>query len=59
MNPVCWVVVEAFPFDPSTQEAETSDSLEFKDNLVYIVSAMTARATQRNHVSKKPKKKIN
>ena len=29
----------------------------FKANLVYIVSSRTARDTQRNPVSKKPKKK--
>jgi hypothetical protein len=30
---------------------------EFKANLVYKVSSRTARATQRNHVSGKKKKK--
>jgi hypothetical protein len=31
---------------------------EFEDSLVYRVSSRTARATQRNPVSKKPKKKV-
>jgi hypothetical protein len=44
------VVVHAF--NPSTREAEAG-RFEFKANLVYRVSSRTARAIQRNHVSKK------
>jgi hypothetical protein len=44
------VVVHAF--NPSTQEAEAGGSLEFEASLVYRVSSRTARATQRNPVSK-------
>jgi hypothetical protein len=44
----------AHAFNPSTQEAEAG---EFKASLVYRVSSRTARATQRNPVSKKTKKK--
>ena len=36
----------------STWEAEKKDFCEFKANLVYRVSSRTARATQRNPVSK-------
>jgi hypothetical protein len=43
-------------FNPSTGEAEASVSLEFKASLVYRASSRTARATQRNPVSKNPKK---
>jgi hypothetical protein len=39
-------------FNPSTQEAEAG-GFEFKVSLVYKVSSRTARATQRNTVSKK------
>jgi hypothetical protein len=36
-------------FNPSTQEAETDGSLEFKP-VIYRVSSKTAKAAQRNHV---------
>jgi hypothetical protein len=39
-------------FNPSTWEAETGGS-EFETSLVYRVSSRTARATQRNPISKK------
>ena len=42
----------AHVFNPSTQEPEAGGSLEFKVNMVYRVSCRTARATQRNPVSK-------
>jgi hypothetical protein len=44
--------VVAYAFNPSTQEAEADRSLEFEASLVYGVSSRTARATQRNPVSK-------
>ena len=44
-------------FDPSSEEAEAGRSLECKASLVYRVSSRTARATQRNPVSKNQKKK--
>jgi hypothetical protein len=53
--------VVAHDFNPSTWEAEAGSS-EFETSLVYRVSSRTARATQRNPVSKtkqnktKPKK---
>jgi hypothetical protein len=43
--------VVAHAFNPSTWEAETEIS-EFEASLVYRVSSRTARATQRNPVSK-------
>jgi hypothetical protein len=46
----------AHAFNPSTQEAEAG-GFEFKASLVYKVSSRTARATQRNPVSKKQKRK--
>jgi hypothetical protein len=46
----------AHAFNPSTWEAEQAIS-EFETSLVYIVSSRTARATQRNPVSEKKKKK--
>ena len=45
----------AHTFNPSTQEAETDKSLEFKANLVYKASSRTVRATERNSVSKQNK----
>jgi hypothetical protein len=42
-------------FNASTQEAEAGESLSC--SLVYRVNSRTARATQRNSVSKKKKKK--
>jgi hypothetical protein len=48
--------VVAHTFNPSTREAERQAS-EFEASLVYKVSSRTARATQRNPVSKKKKKK--
>jgi hypothetical protein len=49
------VVVHAF--NPITVEAEADRSLssEFKANLVYRASSRTAKATQRNPLSKKQK----
>jgi hypothetical protein len=38
-------VVVVQTFNPSTQEAETGGSLEFKASLVYSVSSRTARET--------------
>jgi hypothetical protein len=46
----------AHAFDPSTQEAEAGGSLEFEASLFYRVSSRTARATQRNSVSKTNKR---
>jgi hypothetical protein len=48
--------VVAHIFNPSTWEAEAGNS-EFETSLVYRVSSRTARATQRNPVSKKTKQK--
>jgi hypothetical protein len=42
-------------FNPSTQEAEAG-GFEFEASLVYKMSSRTARATQRNPVSKKQKR---
>ena len=42
----------AHAFNPSTREAEAGGSLEFEASLVYKVSSRTARAIQRNPVSK-------
>ena len=44
------MVVHAF--NPSTWEAEAGGFLSSEANLVYTVSFRTARATQRNPVSK-------
>jgi hypothetical protein len=44
--------VVAHTFNPSTREAEAGGSLEFEASLVYKVSSRTARAIQRNPVSK-------
>jgi hypothetical protein len=44
------------PFNPRTQEAEAGGSLESEASLVYRVSSRTARAIQKNPVSKKKKK---
>jgi hypothetical protein len=49
-------VVVVHTFNPSTWEAEAGGSLEFEASLVYRVSSRTARATQKNPVSKKKKK---
>jgi hypothetical protein len=49
--------VVAHAFNPSTREAEAGGSLEFEASLVYRVSSRTARAIQRNPVSKNQKKK--
>jgi hypothetical protein len=46
-----------YTFNPSTWEAEAGGFLSFKARLVYKVSFRTARATQRNLVSKKQKTK--
>jgi hypothetical protein len=45
-------------FNPSTWEAEVGES-EFEASLVYRVSARTARATQKNPVSKNKQTKKN
>jgi hypothetical protein len=50
------VVVHAF--NPSTWEAEARQISEFKASLVYKVSSRTARAIQRNPVSKTKQKRI-
>jgi hypothetical protein len=42
-------------FNPSTWEAETDGFLSSKASLVYRMNSRTARAKQRNSVSKKPK----
>jgi len=47
----------AHAFNPITQKAEAAES-EFKASLIYTVSSSTARATQRNHTSKKKMNKI-
>jgi hypothetical protein len=49
--------VVAHAFNPSTWEAEAGRISEFKDSLVYKVSSRTARAIQRNPVSKNQKRK--
>jgi hypothetical protein len=50
--------VVAHAFHPSTWEADAGKRIsEFKVSLVYRVSSRTARATQRNPVSKSLKKK--
>jgi hypothetical protein len=48
--------VVAHAFNPSTWEADRRIS-EFEVSLVYTVSSRTARAIQRNPVSKNQKKK--
>jgi hypothetical protein len=48
----------AYTFNPNTWEAQAGGSL-FKASLVYRVNSRTARATQRNPVSKKKKNKKN
>jgi hypothetical protein len=47
--------VVAHAFNPSTWEAEIGGFLSSRPSLVYRVSSRTARAIQRNPVSKKPK----
>ena len=49
----------AHTFNPSTWEAEAGGSLEFEASLVYKVSSRTARAIQRNPVSKKQQQQNN
>jgi hypothetical protein len=53
---VNWVVV-AHAFNPSTREAGGKQISEFEASLVYKVSSRTARAIQRNPISKNKKKK--
>jgi hypothetical protein len=48
---------QAHAFNPSTREARDRQISEFKASLAYRESSRTARATQRNPVSKKKKKK--
>jgi hypothetical protein len=50
-------VVVVHPFNPSTWEAEAGRSLEFMASLDSKESFRTARATQRNSVSKNKKQK--
>jgi hypothetical protein len=50
--------VVAHAFNPSTWEAEAGGFLESEATLVYRVSSRTARATQRNPVLEKKKKRI-
>ena len=47
----------AHAFNPSTWDAEAGGFIEFETSLVYRVSSRTARATQRNPVSKNQKEK--
>jgi hypothetical protein len=49
--------VVAHAFNPSTREAEAGGFLSSKASLVYKVSSRTAKAIQRNPVSKIPKRK--
>jgi hypothetical protein len=56
LRPVCSRVVVGQAFNPSTWEAESRWISEFEASLVYRVSSRTARATQRNPVSKQNKK---
>jgi hypothetical protein len=58
LKPFCRAVV-AHAFNPSTWEAEAGRFSEFKASLVYRVSSRTARATQRNPVSKNKTKQTN
>jgi hypothetical protein len=51
--------VVTHPFNPSTWEAEAGKFLEFEASLVYRVSSRTARAIQKNPVSKQNKTKQN
>jgi hypothetical protein len=55
-NRFCWAVV-AHAFNPSNWEAEVGGFLSSRPAWVYRVSSRTARAIQRNPVSKKPKEK--
>jgi hypothetical protein len=56
-KPVPGVVAHAF--DPSTREADAGGFLEFEASLNYKVSSRTARAIQRNPVSKNQREKKN
>jgi hypothetical protein len=49
-------VVVVHTFNPSSQEAEESRSLEFEASLVYRGSSRTAKATERNCL-KTPRKR--
>jgi hypothetical protein len=51
--------VVAHAFSPSTRGGRGRWISEFKASLVYKVSSRTARATQRNHVSKNNNKQTN
>jgi hypothetical protein len=53
---VLWPGVVVHAFSPSTWEAETGKISEFEASLVYKVSSRTARAIQRNPVSKNKNK---
>jgi len=50
-----WEVVVVHAFNASIQEAKAGGFLEFETSLVLRASSRTARATQRNPVSKKKK----
>jgi hypothetical protein len=50
--------VVAHAFNPSTHEAEAGRSFQLVTSLVYRVSSRTARATQRNPVSKNQTKTL-
>jgi hypothetical protein len=50
-----WPGLVAHAFNPSTWEAEAGGFLSFDASLVYKVSSRTARAIQRNPVSKNKK----
>jgi hypothetical protein len=52
-------VVVAHTFNPSTLEAETDRFLSWRPSLVYRASSRTARATERNPVSKNKNNKQN
>lgn len=46
-------------FDPSTQGVKAVDLCEFKNNLVYILSSRTSKATKKDPVSKTKSDKDN
>ena len=49
----------AHTFSPSTWEAKAGEDHEFEASLVYRASSRTARATQKNPVSKNQNKQTN
>ena len=46
----------AHAFNPKIRESEASRPFEFEDNLVYAANLRTAKASQRNLVSKTKQK---